>query len=158
MTKLTFRHRQRSPLRNGFGGTMNSFSYLVVLGVSSRAKIFQVRSQDHFSKVHEVAVGVVFNLKQKDEYFTFEEIDWNFTSREEGLTCTVPQGYCLARTILFPTLISSIDPTTANGKRLFIFALSAETDWSSKFILGKEAKRKCSTINDKGINKETSNV
>lgn len=30
--------------------------------------------------------------------------------------CTTPQGYCLARTSLFPTFTSSPLPTTANGK------------------------------------------
>lgn len=30
--------------------------------------------------------------------------------------CTTPHGYCLARTILFPTFTSSLLPTTANGR------------------------------------------
>lgn len=45
---------------------------------------------------------------------------------EEGLSdcspfvgdspCTVPQGYCRARIILFPIFTSSVLPTTANGR------------------------------------------
>ena len=30
--------------------------------------------------------------------------------------CTTPQGYCLARTVLFPTFTSSTLPTTAKGR------------------------------------------
>lgn len=32
------------------------------------------------------------------------------------LPCTTPQGYCRARTSLFPTFTSSVLPTTAKGK------------------------------------------
>lgn len=37
---------------------------------------------------------------------------------DPALPCTVPQGYCRALTILFPSFTSSVLPTTANGKWL----------------------------------------